>query len=110
MQCADHRLACIGSHLGQRVFQSLASRSEAAKWGVDSGTPVSAGDEFARHNAAVSRQPRLMQPEGKLDDIGNAVAVHAFAALILERLHVAARCQEPQLEMLNANNAKMLGA
>ena len=55
------------------------------------------------------RQPGLMQPEGKLDDVGNAVAGHAFAALIFESVDVAARCQESLLEMLDADDAKMLG-
>src|SRR4029077_21012825 len=31
MQRADHRLAGIGAHLGQCVFQPLTSRSEAAE-------------------------------------------------------------------------------
>ena len=56
---------------------------------------------------AALRQPGLMQPEGELDDIGNAVG-HAFAALILEGLDGAARRQEPLLEMLGADDAKML--
>ena len=49
-----------------------------------------------------------MQPEGKLDDVGDAVAGHAFAPLILEGLGVAACCQEPLLEMLGADDAEML--
>src|SRR5262249_9433691 len=60
MQPADHRLTGIGSHLGQRVFQSLAGRSEAAKWIADPGTPIGAGNDFARHSNTVSRQPRFM--------------------------------------------------
>ena len=42
-----------------------------------------------------------MQPEGKLDDVGDAVAGHAFALLIFEGLSVAARCQKSLLEMLD---------
>ena len=51
-----------------------------------------------------------MQPERKLDDVRNAVAGHAFAALILESITIAACCQKPLLEMLDANDAKMLGS
>jgi hypothetical protein len=49
-----------------------------------------------------------MQAEGKLDDVGNALAGEAFALLILERFGVAARRQEALLEMLGADDAEML--
>ena len=51
-----------------------------------------------------------MQPEGKLDDVRNAVAGHAFAALIPEGVNVAACCQKSLLKMLDADDAKMLGS
>ena len=49
-----------------------------------------------------------MQPEGELDDIGDAVG-HALAALILEGVSGAARGQEPLFEVFGADNAEMLG-
>src|SRR5204862_5428328 len=69
--------------------------------------PVGAGDKFSRYT--VLRQARHMQPEGELDDIGYAVGGHALAALILEGISVAARCQKKRFQMLDANDAKMLG-
>src|SRR5450631_1825648 len=109
MQRADHRLTGIGSDLGQRVFQPLAGRSEGAERVVDPGAPVGTGNELAREGGTIFRQSRLMQPESKLDDVGNAVAGHAFAGLILEGINVAALCQKPLLKMLNTDDAKMLG-
>src|SRR5262249_14913444 len=52
----------------------------------------------------------LMQPERELDDVGNAFAGHALAALILESIDIAARCKKPLLEMLDTNDTKMLGS
>ena len=53
-------------------------------------------------------EPGLVQAEGELDDIGNAVG-HAFAALILEGVDSAARGQEPLFEVFGADDAEMLG-
>src|SRR6516225_7780959 len=50
-----------------------------------------------------------MQAECKLDQVGNAVIGQALALLILERLSVAAHRQKALPEMVNANDAKMLG-
>src|SRR4029453_737480 len=94
MQRTDHRLAGVGSHLRQGVLQSLSSRSEGAERIADPDAPVRAGDKFAGHTGTVSRQAGLMQPEGKFDEVGDAVRSHAFAAFILEGLNVAARCEK----------------
>src|SRR6516225_3343953 len=50
-----------------------------------------------------------MQAERKLDDVGDGVVGQALAPLVLERLGVAARRQKALPEMVNANDAKMLG-
>jgi len=50
-----------------------------------------------------------MQPEGELDDVGDALVGHALALLVFECVGVAARCQKALLEMLDTNNAEMLG-
>src|SRR5215471_7058641 len=50
-----------------------------------------------------------MQAEGQLDNERNAVLGEALLQLVLERLDVAARCQEPGLEMLASDDAEMLG-
>src|SRR6516162_1235518 len=73
MQRADHRLAGIGSHLGQGVLQALPRGSEGAEWIVDPDAPIGACDEFAGHPGSIFRQSGLMQPESKLDDVGDTV-------------------------------------
>ena len=62
-----------------------------------------------RETLRALRQAGLMQPEGKLDDVGDAFAGHALAALVLEGVGVAACGQESLLEMLGADDAEMLG-
>ena len=49
-----------------------------------------------------------MKTKCELDDVGNAVAVHALPLLIFERVGVATCSQEPLLEMVGANNSEML--
>ena len=49
-----------------------------------------------------------MQAERELDDVRDALAGHAFALLIFERVGVAARREETLLEMLGADDAEML--
>src|SRR5215470_11106886 len=99
MQRANHRLIGVGTYLCEGAFQALSSRSKGAERVVDPGAPVRARDEPAGYSCIVQGQPGLMQPEGNLDDVRNALAGHAFAALILEGIEVAACCQEPLLEM-----------
>jgi hypothetical protein len=96
MQDADHRLAGIGSHLCQSAFQAFSGRSESAKRIVDADAPVSAGDNLAEYCSAVLRQSGLVQTEGELDDVRNALAGRAFALLIFKRIRVAAcgRCRD----------------
>ena len=49
-----------------------------------------------------------MQPEGELDDVGDALVGHALALLVFECVGVAARCQKALLEMLDT--PRCLGA
>src|SRR4030095_4361510 len=92
MQRADHRLVGTGPHLGQGGPKPLPSRSEGTERIVYPDAPVRAGDERSGLSGTL-RQAGLMQAEGKLDDVGNALAGEAFALLILERFGVAARRQ-----------------
>src|SRR5262249_43988095 len=69
VQRTDHRCASIGPHLGQSAFQALSRRTEGAERIAYPGAPVRAGDKFATHTGTVLRQPGLMQPESKLDDV-----------------------------------------
>src|ERR1700683_2270128 len=50
-----------------------------------------------------------MQPEGELDDVGNAGVAHAFALLILEGLRIAAGRQEALFQVVGADNAETGG-
>src|SRR5215471_2032332 len=109
MQGTDHGLIGIGAHLGERVLDAFPGCSELAERIADPDAPVRAGDELAVGSVfgGVSRQAGLMQAERELDDVGNAV-LDAPALLIRERLGIAARRQEPLLEMILANDAEML--
>jgi hypothetical protein len=95
----DNRLIAVGAHLRQLVLHSFARRSEAAEGVLDRGAPIGAGDENAGNAVAVLRQTGLVQPEDELDDVGNAVVGHAFAASILEGIDGAARGQQPLFEV-----------
>jgi hypothetical protein len=64
-------------------------------------------DLAMRH--AAGHEPGLMEAEAELDNIGDAVVVDAFAALVVESLDLAAGRYEPRLEVLGADDAKMLG-
>src|SRR5271166_5924179 len=50
-----------------------------------------------------------MEPEGELNDVGDIVAARALAALIHERIHIAARREEPLFQMVGADDAETGG-
>jgi hypothetical protein len=81
---ADDRLAGVGAHLGKRALQSFRRRSEGAERIGDRGAPVGPGHELAGYAVELEEafdgdvlaaflQAGLMQPEGELDDVGDAV-------------------------------------
>jgi hypothetical protein len=99
MHGTDGRLAGVGSQLCQRALQPFAGRSEGAKRISDGDAPIRAANERAGDDGSALRQAGLMQSEGALNDVGDAVG-QAFALLIFEGRGVAARRQKALLEML----------
>src|SRR6516165_1857620 len=111
MYGTNHRLAVVDAQLGEHILQPLSGPAEGAEGVVDGDAPIDARDELASDERTgwPPGQSGLMQAECDLDDEGNAVLGVARLQLILERVDVAARRQEPRLEMLAPDDAEMLG-
>src|SRR6516165_601986 len=110
MYGTNHRLAVVDAQLGEHVLQPLSRPAEGAEGVIDGDAPIDARDELASDERIrwAPGQSGLMQAECDLDDEGNAVLPVARLQLVLECFDVAARRQEPRLEMLAPNDAEML--